>query len=328
MTKEYDISYMVTHEFSIERILRELVLCQLLCGYCHQIKTAEDKLIKTAYYASLDEPLADKGPRIREGTLPNEIVVEIRRLYNTTTMTQHELAGKYDLNDGVVRTVVDNVYYHDPNYVRTRYDTTPDKVLSAQEISEIEQLLLANPTITIIYLASVYQCSVYTITKHIKQSKTVISDPAYVIEWKKHRDIAMNKDYVENKLTVQQVCQKYNLGKTVADSILRDARILKREAKAAAMVARDAAMVQYFVAGHSKEAIAKHYGVSLGLVQKIINKVIQERPKRQQAPRLVERNNSILHDYQVSKMTMTAIGQKYNIDGSHISRIIKKLTSN
>lgn len=62
-TKKYQISVMVSTSKSIDSIKQELEKCQLLCGYCHSIKTRQDQKLMKEYYQSLTEPLIKKGEK-------------------------------------------------------------------------------------------------------------------------------------------------------------------------------------------------------------------------------------------------------------------------
>lgn len=90
MEKTYNIAYMVFHHFSIEEILEELEGCQLLCSYCHQIKTREDMVDRQKYFLSINKPGKTPNIRNRDGIPVADIAIEIREIYNETRLSREK----------------------------------------------------------------------------------------------------------------------------------------------------------------------------------------------------------------------------------------------
>ncbi len=223
LKKCHQISDMVAEGRSIEAIKEELEKCILLCAYCHRIKTKEDVIRRQEYYLSLERPLVKKEKQIQPPLLDNAIIVEIRKSYNEGTISQKELATKFNIKSSTVLKILDNIRYKDANYIRTRYD----KKLTLDNATQIRKMYSKG-------IATMSICKIYNIKARvvykIVNNKTFFDKNYTMAKLPKEKKINMTFQDAQNirnffdrkEKTIDELALEYNVADTHIKTILNN----------------------------------------------------------------------------------------------------------
>lgn len=268
LQKRLGIGSMIAGNYSMESILEELKLCQLLCGYCHKIKTISDRDVKSTYYKSLSMPLPRKEKKFKLRT--EEDVKEIRRLYNSYELYQNEIADLYNVHLTTISNIISNITYKDPSYVRIRTDPRPKRhVLTETEAIEILNIFKVNPETPLTYLMDKYDCSRDQLVKLISRLSIVTEHRVYreTPQADVEKIIAMHKSGV----TVNAISKFYGFDSRKTEKILKtgSGTIFGRDAR----LERNANIINDHKTGqYTSRALAEKYKISKSTVNVVLKK--------------------------------------------------------
>lgn len=287
LDKLREISDMVAEGYSIEAIKLELVKCILLCGYCHKIKTREDVIKRQEYYQSLDRPLKRKEKQVQKPLLSDDIVNEIRKLYNDneSSITQQELADKFKIKVGTVTKIINNIRYKDENYKKTRHV----KTLTLENAKEIRKTYHENLETTKEDLAKRFDTDAANIVRVLMNQ--TFYDEKYIRtrqdEKTLTRDIIreIRDDYNCKRLTRAQLTEKHKINFSQLDKILHseedsDVTYIEKEKKTR-MTLKDAQNIRkLFHLNHkTKKELSQQYNVREHQINNILNNKSHYDPK-------------------------------------------------
>lgn len=261
-TKVATISKLVHSSKSIEDINKELIKCQLLCGYCHIIKTRFDKEIMRNYYSNLTEPLVKEKREklIRTNKFTQEDAKDMRILYNEYELSQVEISYLYNTISGVVEPIINNRSHIDPNYQKTRF-----RFLTKEQY-EIRNAQLR-------YDRDMMKMSYVDMQEKYNLSKGAITNAIGIktltLDQQKARNQEIIKDFHAG-MNRKELCKKYNL-KTSAISDIITSLAAPRKKKQEESLKRNEKVRHERELGFTIKLIAEMNGIHSRTVQKILS---------------------------------------------------------